>query len=89
MFKPSEELTFDTVQSDRLRLQKYLKMHPSFSFQFDLSDVKQCDSAGLALLIDAKRLCERYKKTFKIEGMPKSIDALAAFYGVEALLTTK
>lgn len=85
-FKPSDELTFATVQSDRKRLLDYLQEHKRESLCLDLSDVKQCDSAGLALLIEAKRLCRKHNKIFTIEGMPKSIYALAEFCGVEAML---
>lgn len=85
-FKPSVELTFDTVQSDRKRLIDYLQDLNAVSLCLDLSDVGLCDSAGLALLIDAKRLCKKYNKILEIEGMPKSIYALAEFCGVEAIL---
>lgn len=53
---------------------------------FDLSEVHHCDSAGLALLIEAKRLSGEQNKTCEIDGMPKAIQALAEFCGVDAML---
>ncbi len=86
MFEPSHHLTFDTVERDRKRLLLYLQSPDVHALHLDLKDVVQCDSAGLALLIEAFRLCQRYKKAFKIESMPKTIHALAQFLGVEAML---
>lgn len=85
-FKPSNELTFDTVTSDLSLLHAYLKKNPDRVTRLDLRAVTLCDSAGLALLIEAKRLCNNQKKTLTIEGMPKAVEALAQFCGVDTLL---
>ena len=86
LFKPSSELTFDTVQGDCKRLEKHLRDCKVTSFCLDLRDVTQCDSAGLALLIEAKRLGKQYQKTIVMSSVPKAIYALAEFCGVEAVL---
>ena len=86
VFKPSQALTFDTVQLDGNRLLKLLRDDKATTIRLDLGDVLQCDSAGLALLIEAKRLCKQYHKILTIEGMPKAVSALAEFCGVEAML---
>ena len=86
LFKPSGELTFDTVQLDSERLLKLLRDNKTASICLDMHDVLQCDSAGLALLIEAKRLCKQYGTMLTIEGVPKAISALAEFCGVEAML---
>ena len=86
LFKPSCELTFETVQLDSERLLKLLRDDKTSSICFDMHEVQQCDSAGLALLIEAKRLCQQHDKLLTIEGMPKTIAALAEFCGVEAML---
>ena len=86
LFKPSCELTFDTVELDSERLLALFRDNKTTSVCLDLCDVVQCDSAGLALLIDAKRLSKKYDKILTIEGMPKAISALAEFCGVEAML---
>ena len=87
MFEPSHQLTFDTVALDRQRLLLYLQLPDVHVLHLDLKRVVQCDSAGLALLIEACRLCRHYKKAFKIESMPKAIDALAEFCGVNSMLS--
>ncbi len=86
IFKPSRELTFDTVQSDSQRLLKLLKHRDTSEIHLDLSDVVLCDSAGLALLIDAKKLCKQHKKELTIKGMTPDISALAEFCGVKGML---
>ncbi len=86
VFEPSCHLTFDTVESDRLRLLTYLQSPDASHLRLDLSRVTQCDSAGLALLIDAKRLCRLQNMPFEIECMPNVIRDLAAFCGVDAIL---
>ena len=86
VFEPSSHLTFDTVELDRKRLHKYLQLPDVHNLCLDLSHVKRCDSAGLALLIEAKRLCMRFKKAFEIKGMPDVIHDLAEFCGVDAIL---
>lgn len=85
-FKPSVRLTFETVGADRHRLLKFLQQQKNQLIEIDLDQVQHCDSAGLALLIEAKRLCKHYKKQFTITNMPKAIDALAAFCGVDVIL---
>ncbi len=89
VFKPSSCLTFDTVQKDSQRLLALLKVEKGQSLCLDLHEVAQCDSAGLAFLIEAKRVCQQYKKTFLIEGLPDVISALAVFCGVDTLLLEK
>ncbi|CEG60550.1 STAS domain-containing protein [Legionella micdadei] len=85
-FKPSPEMTFATVQDDCRRLFKFCHESKEAVLHLDLSEVLHCDSAGLALLIEARRLCKAQNKTCKIDGMPKAVQALAEFCGVDAML---
>ena len=87
VFKPSIDLSFTTVQSDGQRLLNLLRETDTTIIRLDLSDVTHCDSAGLALLIEARRLCLKFDKTLLIEGMTKNIATLAEFCGVESMLT--
>ena len=50
-FKPGVELTFNSVVDVRAKLYKALMEEKSGTFHLDLSEVKHCDSAGMALLI--------------------------------------
>lgn len=86
LFVPKEVLTFETVQADSLRFTLWLQKNKFKNVRLDLSNVVQCDSAGLAMLIEAKRLCLIHHKRLTIEGMPKVISAWAKFCGVEAML---
>lgn len=85
-FKPSTMLTFSTVHSDGERLHAFFRETSSDALYIDLSEVEQCDSAGLALLIEAKRLSRQYHKTLTIKGMPRVVLSLATFCGVESML---
>ena len=86
LFKPSNALTFNTVESDRRRLFLEIQQSDASGFFLDLSDVTQCDSAGVALLVELKRLCKHDNKPFIIKGMPMVIEALAEFCGVNTIL---
>lgn len=87
IFKPTSELTFDTVVGNRDELCKMIKKSQEDQFCLDLSQVSHCDSAGLALLIEAKKLCEKSGKSFKLSGMSKKTKSLAEFCGVNSLLS--
>lgn len=88
VFKPSNVLTFETVQADSRRLHKLLNSHQNVTcIRFDLAEVKHCDSTGLALLIEAKRLCNRRKLSFILEHMSDSLSGLAEFCEVDKVLS--
>jgi len=55
-------------------------------FCLDLTEVIHCDSAGLALLIEAKKLCKQHNKNFKVVGISTTTLSLAAFCGVNDIL---
>ena len=85
-FKPGTELTFNSVVAIRNKLLKLLKSDSNAVFCLDLTEVSHCDSAGLALLIEAKKLCNQYKKIFKVEGVSAKTLSLAEFCGVNNIL---
>lgn len=87
-FKPGPVLTFKSVVSVRTRLYKAVIDNTSDRFCLDLSDVSQCDSAGLALLIEARKLCIQSNKIFEVIGMSPEIQSLAEFCGVKSILET-
>jgi phospholipid transport system transporter-binding protein len=84
-FKPSDTLTCDTVSSNITRFIRLISGASSTDVVFDVHDVKHCDSAGLALLIEARRLCETQQCRLSIEGLSKNMLDLATFYHVDAL----
>jgi phospholipid transport system transporter-binding protein len=87
-FKPKSSLTFESVISIRAALYKALMEVAGDEFCLDLSDVTHCDSAGLALLIEARKLCKQNNKVFKVIGIPPETQSLAEFCGVKSILET-
>lgn len=85
-FKPGAELTFNNVVSLRDKLYLSLMGDSCNRFCLDLSDVTHCDSAGLALLIEAKKLCRHNNKTFEVIGISQETQSLVEFCGVESIL---
>lgn len=87
-FKPGSELTFKTVISVRAKLYKELMDDTCNRFCLDLSEVTHCDSAGLALLIEARKLCKHSNKIFEVTGISPATQSLAEFCGVNGILET-
>ncbi|KTD30823.1 putative anti-sigma-B factor antagonist (Anti-anti-sigma-B factor) [Legionella moravica] len=85
-FKPGSELTFKSVVSVRAKLFKALMDDAATTFCLDLSDVRHCDSAGLALLIEARKLCMHRNKMFEVIGISPETQSLAEFCGVKSIL---
>lgn len=85
-FKPGTELTFKSVVSVRAKLYHALIDDASTKFCLDLSEVVVCDSAGLALLIEAKKLCGQSNKNFEVIGISSKTQSLAEFCGVKSIL---
>ena len=85
-FKPGSELTFNSVVIIRNKLLKCLKTDSNDVFCLDLTEVEHCDSAGLALLVDAKKSCKQHNKRFKVLGFSPKTLSLAEFCGVNDIL---
>lgn len=85
-FKPSQNLTFATVTAQRAQFAALLETERAASIYCDLTDVRLCDSAGLAFLIDARRICQSQQSTLVIEHASLDILALAKLYGIEKIL---
>jgi phospholipid transport system transporter-binding protein len=85
-FYPNNIMTFATVEDDYKRLIRFFHSCQELTILFNLNTVEKCDSAGLSLLIEAKRLATHYNKNCKIKGITKHIQALAEFYGVDKIL---
>ena len=87
-FKPAVDFTFKSVVALRAQLYQALMKDESLRFGLDLSEVKHCDSAGLALLIEIRKLCKKNNKVFEIIGMSAKTRSLAEFCGVKDILET-
>ena len=87
-FKPGPSLTFDSVVAIRAAVTAALKTDNNTVFCLDLSEVTRCDSAGLALLIEIRKLCQQKSKIFKVIGVSAETKSLAEFCGVKSILET-
>jgi phospholipid transport system transporter-binding protein len=85
-YKPSSNLSFETVEQERTKLIQFIEDKDNASIRLDLSELNQCDSAGLALIFDIQKICKKLGKEMSIEQMPMDTKNLAAFYGVQNLL---
>ncbi len=85
VFMPSNVLTFDTVSSDLARFTSHLKQQATTTLILNMEHVTHCDSAGLALLIQAHRLCKENQRTLRIKNMSQAILDLAKFCDVDNL----
>ena len=88
-FRPPRAMTFATVEKERVRFLAYCRNSEEACLVVDLERVEQCDSAGLAFLIEAMRMSKIQGRHASIVNMPQSIQALAKFYGISELLELK
>ncbi len=84
-FSPATHLTFETVSKELNRLMALFASHDLKIMICDLGGVVHCDSAGLAFLIEVKRLCQTKKTRLLIQNMSQSMQDLATFCGVAHL----
>lgn len=85
-FKVGERLTFNSVLTERANLYQALLNQKNETFCLDLSNVLHCDSAGLALVLEARKLCRRANKAFELRSLPAQMLSLAQFSGVREIL---
>ena len=86
VFKPGSLIIFNTAQEERSRFLAYCQDAQDAEVVVDLGNVEQCDSAGLAFLIEVKRIAQECGRIVKIINMPEETRALAEFYGISNLL---
>lgn len=86
LFKPTEPITFATADSYYKQLLLLFRTSKEAELVVCLSQVSHCDSAGLAVLVEAKRLAKQYDKKLIVEGMTPVVRDLAIFCGVEGIL---
>ncbi|MCF6190035.1 MAG: STAS domain-containing protein [Cocleimonas sp.] len=61
-------LVYSTVSSVLSEGCKLLEGHQENSINISLADVKRIDSAGIALLLEWKRLCDQNNKNYQVVG---------------------
>lgn len=85
-FKPNAVMTFLTIEQERIRFLAYCRSLKEDFAVIDLVQVQQCDSAGLAFLIEVKRIVLSQGRSPLFINMPKETLALAEFYGIGQVL---
>ena len=63
-----------------------LKNEPGPDIVVDASNLRQFDSAALAVLLECQRLALACGKGFSTRGVPPKLAALAKLYGIDVLL---
>lgn len=81
----ADNLTISSVQLTRDRLLSQLKNNNTTDISINLRDVARFDTAGLALLIDLKKVSKQNAKSLSFTEVPRNIRNLAEFYDVADL----
>ena len=79
-------LTFSTVPSILSEGCNFLENHQTDSISINLADVKRIDSAGITLLLEWKRLCDKNNKTYQIVGAQKQAISLITTNKMQGIL---
>ena len=85
VYHPSVTLTFETVEHEHRLFLQWLR-EDMLQVVVDLSAVAHCDSTGLALLLEMKRLCKQKGIQFLLINMSEKVSGLVEFCGVETVL---
>ncbi len=74
------KLVFATVSDAKKIAKTLLEDNQSQKIRFDFENLTKLDSAGLALLIDWKRWCDKHNKAFQvINANPKATSLIATY----------
>jgi len=72
---------------DTLRmLAQAVPQEPDAEVTVDASGLKRFDTSALAVLLECRRLAQSGGRAFAVRQVPPKLAALAALYGVDALL---
>ncbi|OGV27940.1 MAG: hypothetical protein A3E88_06895 [Legionellales bacterium RIFCSPHIGHO2_12_FULL_35_11] len=82
----AENLTIHTVKAELDRLLLLIKNKALYNYNFDLGEVTFFDSAGLALLVEIKRICEQQNIAYSFSRIPQAIFSIAEFCEVDGVL---
>lgn len=81
-----EPLTLSNINRILLNLTKQIIPQEQCHYVIDLSSASQCDSAGLAGIIELLRKMKKNQNTVVFKGVPQQMQLLADFCGVDSLL---
>lgn len=82
-----QELSATSVLSAKAGLLRSMQALPAgAAIVLDASGVQSFDSAGLALLLDCRRVAQSRQQSLRVQGWTPSLQSLAQVYGVMPLL---
>ncbi|HEB55148.1 MAG TPA: STAS domain-containing protein [Gammaproteobacteria bacterium] len=80
--KISGDLNRETVPDLMLQLQAKLQQHPGEKICINLEGVSRSDSAGLALLVECRRLMRLQQGSLCFEALPEQMQHMAEISGL-------
>ena len=81
-----ETITVREAGDTQRLLSQALKNEPGRDIVVDASNLRQFDSAALAVLLECQRLAAACGKGFNMRAVPAKLAALAKLYGIDVLL---
>ncbi len=84
--KISGDLDRETVPDLLIQLQARLQQHPGEKICLNLQGVTRSDSAGLALLVECRRLMRLQQGSLCFEGLPEQMQHMADISGLTGFL---
>ncbi len=82
-------LTYATVSSALSDGCKILASHQADLVSINLADVKRIDSAGITLLLEWKRLCDKNNKNYQVIGAQEQAVSLITTNKMQGVLSLK
>ncbi len=80
------DLLYSTVSYVFTQGRAMLENHNAFAIAIDMSEVEKIDSAGIALLLAWKRLCDENNKNYQLKGTSQQATSLINTNNLEAVL---
>lgn len=80
------QLTYNTVMLKKKDFFDAIQKHQADNLAVDMSQVNKADSAGLALMLEAKRFAQRQHKQLHFQFVPNHLCQLAQFNEVASIL---
>jgi len=82
----SGDLVYASVSNVVAEASDILKNHAGSSISIDCKNLNKIDSAGLALLLEWKRVCIKQKKDYKVVGAKEKAVSLISTYKLSEIL---
>jgi phospholipid transport system transporter-binding protein len=81
-----ETVTLAEARDTLRMLAQAVTTQPDAELTVDATGLKRFDTSALAVLLECRRIAQADGRRFAVRNVPPKLAALAALYGVEALL---